>query len=128
MTKILIIEDNEMNMRLFSDLLKSKRYEVFECSEGGKAVAQAKKIKPDLILMDIQMPEVDGLTATKMIRETPSIAKTKIIAVTAFAMAGDAERILKGGCDGYISKPISIVPFFKTIEETLAKWLLKNIR
>lgn len=121
MAKILIIEDNEMNMRLFSDLLKSKGYEVFECSEGSKAVAQVKKIKPDLVLMDIQMPEVDGLTATKMIRKTPSIAKTKIIAVTAFAMGGDAERILSSGCDGYISKPISIVPFFKTIEETLAK-------
>ena len=121
MAKILIVEDNEMNMRLFSDLLKSKGYDVFECSEGGKAVAQVKKIKPDLVLMDIQMPEVDGLTATKMIRSTPSIAKTKVIAVTAFAMEGDAERILAGGCDGYLSKPISVGPFFKIVEETLAK-------
>ena len=121
MTKILIIEDNEMNMRLFSDLLKSKGYEVFGCSEGTKGVEQAKKIKPDLILMDIQMPEVDGLTATKMIRKTPGIDKTKIIAVTAFAMAGDAERILAAGCNGYISKPISIIPFFKTVEEILAQ-------
>ena len=121
MTKILIVEDNEMNMRLFSDLLKSKGYTVFECQEGSKAVAQAKKIKPDLILMDIQMPEVDGLTATKMIRKTPGISKTKIIAVTAFAMEGDAERILAGGCDGYISKPISVAPFFKTVEEVLLK-------
>ena len=121
MAKILIVEDNEMNMRLFSDLLRSKGHNVFECSEGSKAVAQTKKIKPDLILMDIQMPEVDGLTATKMIRKTPAIAKTKIIAVTAFAMEGDAERILAGGCDGYISKPISVVSFFKTIDEILAK-------
>ena len=121
MAKILIVEDNEMNMRLFSDLLKSKGYDVFECFEGKKALQTTKKIKPDLILMDIQMPEVDGLTATKMIRQTPGIAKTKIIAVTAFAMEGDSERILAGGCDGYISKPISIVPFFKTVEEILAK-------
>lgn len=121
MTKILIVEDNEMNMRLFSDLLKSKGYQVFECSEGKNAVQNAKKIKPDLILMDIQMPEVDGLTATKMIRNTPAIAKTKIIAVTAFAMEGDAERIIKGGCDGYLSKPISVGSFFKTIDDILAQ-------
>jgi len=121
MANILIVEDNEMNMRLFSDLLKSKGHKVFECMEGKKALAQVKKIKPDLILMDIQMPEVDGLTATKMIRKTPSISKTKIIAVTAFAMEGDADRILAGGCDGYLSKPISIGPFFKTIDEMLAK-------
>lgn len=121
MCKILIVEDNEMNMRLFADLLKTKNYKVIECSEGKKALAVAKKEKPNLILMDIQMPEVDGLTATKMIRETPSISKTKIIAVTAFAMGGDAERILKGGCDDYISKPISIPTFFKTIETALNK-------
>ena len=121
MSKILIVEDNEMNMRLFSDLLKSKGYQVFQCTEGKKALAEAKKIKPDLILMDIQMPEVDGLTATKLIRGTPAIAKTKIIAVTAFAMDGDADRILAGGCDDYISKPISIEPFLKTIDKALSK-------
>jgi len=121
MSRILIVEDNELNMRLFSDLLKSKGHEVFQCSEGEKALPQAKKIKPDLVLMDIQMPEVDGLTATKLIRETPGIANTKIIAVTAFAMDGDAERILAGGCNDYISKPISIEAFFKTVDRVLAK-------
>ena len=121
MAKILIVEDNEMNMRLFSDLLKTKGYQVFQCPEGKRALQSAKEIRPDLIMMDIQMPEVDGLTATKQIRETPEVAKTKIIGVTAFAMEGDAERILAGGCDDYISKPISIEPFFKTIDKVLAK-------
>ena len=119
MTKVLIVEDNEMNMRLFSDLLKSRSYDVFECNEGKSALATAKKVKPDLILMDIQMPEVDGLTAIKQIRKSADVAHTKIIAVTAFAMEGDKERILAGGCDGYLSKPISIPTFFATIDEIL---------
>lgn len=119
--KILIVEDNDLNRRLFSDLLSNKGYQVFECAEGKSALSKAVEIKPDLILMDIQMPEVDGLTATKMIRNTPEIAKTKIIAVTAFAMDGDCDRILAGGCDGYISKPIAIANFLKTVEDMLAK-------
>lgn len=121
MTKILIIEDNEINMRLFSDLLKTKSYQVYECTEGAKALEMTKQLKPDLILMDIQLPDVDGLTATKMIRQTPAVAKTKIIAVTAFAMDGDAERILASGVDGYISKPIAIPAFFKTVEDILKR-------
>jgi len=119
MAKILIAEDNDMNIRLFSDLLKSKNYEVFECRNGGKIISMVQKVRPDLILMDIQMPEIDGLTATKMIRKTPKISDTKIIAVTAFALDGDAERILAAGVNAYISKPISIPVFFQTIEDTL---------
>ena len=119
MSKILIVEDNEMNMRLFSDLLKSKGYDVFECPEGKNALKMTQHIRPDLILMDIQMPEVDGLTATKMIRQVPEIAQTKIVAITAFVLDGDSERILAGGCDDYIAKPISIPLFFKTIEKHL---------
>ncbi len=119
MSKILIVEDNEMNMRLFSDLLKSKGYEVFECPEGKNALKMTQQIRPDVVLMDIQMPEVDGLTATKMIRQVPEIAHTKIVAITAFVLDGDSERILAGGCDDYIAKPISIPSFFKTIEKHL---------
>ena len=119
MTKILIVEDNEMNIRLFSDLLKSRQYEVFECHTGSQVLPMVKEIRPDLVLMDIQIPEIDGLTATKMIRETPEVAKTKVIAVTAFALSGDADRILAAGVDSYISKPISIPVFFQTIEDTL---------
>ena len=94
MAKILIVEDNEMNMRLFGDLLRSKKHEVFECCDGAKAVSMVQEIRPDLVLMDIQMPGVDGLTATKMIRNIPEIADTKIVAVTAFAMR--VQHILHG--------------------------------
>ena len=121
MAKILIVEDNEMNMRLFSDLVKSRGHTVFECLQGSQALRMAQEIKPDLILMDIQMPEVDGLTATKLIRQDKEISKTKIIAVTAFAMPGDADRILESGLDDYISKPISVPAFLDTIEKVLQK-------
>lgn len=119
MTKILIVEDNEMNMRLFADLLKSKGYHVVQCLDGKKALDIAKTEKPDLILMDIQMPEISGLEVTALIRQTPEIAKTKIIAVTAFAMKGDEQKIIDGGCNGYIAKPISIPEFFATVESFL---------
>lgn len=119
MPTVLIVEDNEMNMRLFSDLLKTKKYRVIECLEGKKALNVVKKMKPDLILMDIQMPEISGLEVTAQIRKTPAVAGTKIIAVSAFAMKGDEERILQGGCDAYISKPISIPLFFETVEKYL---------
>ena len=119
MPTVLIVEDNEMNMRLFSDLLKTKKYRVIECLEGKKALNIVKKMKPDLILMDIQMPEISGLEVTAQIRKTPAVAGTKIIAVSAFAMKGDEERILQAGCDAYISKPISIPLFFETVEKYL---------
>ncbi len=119
MAKILIVEDNEINMRLFSDLLQAKGHTVTECPDSREALAIAVQMKPDLVLMDIQMPVVSGLELTKMIRETPDIAATKIVAVSAFAMPGDKEKILVAGCDAYLSKPISIPVFFQTIEENL---------
>ncbi|MGN1063365.1 MAG: response regulator [Alphaproteobacteria bacterium] len=119
MAKILIVEDNEMNMRLFSDLLKTKGHEVTECSEGTQALDMAEKLRPDLILMDIQMPKISGLAVTQQIRKTPNIADTRIVAVSAFAMKGDEEKILAAGCNAYISKPISIPSFFRTIEDNL---------
>ena len=115
MTKILIVEDNEMNMRLFSDLLKSQKYDVVSCSDGRLALETAQKEKPDLILMDIQMPGISGLQVTEMIRKTEDVKNTKIIAVTAFAMKGDEQKIIDGGCDGYIAKPISVPDFLKTV-------------
>ncbi len=119
MAKILIVEDNEMNMRLFSDLLQTKGHAVIECLEGTKALDLTKQHRPDLILMDIQMPEISGLAVTKLIRKTPEIADTKIVAVSAFAMMGDEERILAAGCDAYISKPIDIPSFFKVVDANL---------
>ena len=119
MAKILIVEDNEMNMRLFSDLLKTKGHDITECLEGTQALEITKNLKPDLILMDIQMPKISGLAVTEQIRNTPEISKTKIVAISAFAMIGDKEKILDAGCDDYISKPISIPLFFETIEKNL---------
>ena len=119
MSKILIVEDNEMNMRLFSDLLKARGYEVFQCMDGKKALAMVEDERPDLVLMDIQMPGISGLEVTALIRKTPSVADTKIIAVTAFAMKGDEQKIIDGGCNGYIAKPITVADFLSTVDSFL---------
>ena len=119
MASILIVEDNEMNMRLFSDLLQTKGYSVTECLDGTLALDIAKKLKPDLILMDIQMPKISGLAVTQQIRQTPEIADTPIVAISAFAMKGDEEKILAAGSNAYISKPISIPLFFETVEKNI---------
>ncbi len=117
MSTVLIVEDNEMNVRLFSDLLKSKGYGVIACTDSTKAVQTIKENRPDVVLMDIQMPEISGLELTKRIRADKSIRETKIVAVSAFAMDEDIERIRAAGCDDYISKPIEINSFFKTVEQ-----------
>lgn len=115
--KILIVEDNELNMKLFSDLLDAHGYETHQTREGLKAIEMAKKHMPDLILMDIQLPEVSGLEVTKWIKDDKSLAAIPIIAVTAFAMRGDEKRIRDGGCEAYISKPITISTFLSTIRK-----------
>ncbi len=120
MTTILIVEDNEMNIRLFSDLLKSKGYTVIACTDSTKALQLAKDNQPDGILMDIQMPEISGLELTKLIRSDASLHDTKIVAVSAFAMDEDINRIHEAGCDAYISKPIDINSFFSTIAQHIA--------
>ena len=115
--KVLIVEDNELNMKLFHDLLDAHGYETRQTREGLKAIAIAKKYKPDLILMDIQLPKVSGLEVTKWIKDDDDIKDIPVIAVTAFAMKGDEKRIREGGCQGYISKPISITSFLATIRK-----------
>jgi len=115
--KILIVEDNELNLKLFSDLLDAHGYETQETREGLKAISMAKAFKPDLILMDIQLPEVSGLEVTKWIKDDESLADIPIIAVTAFAMKGDEKRIREGGCEAYVSKPITISSFLSTIRK-----------
>ena len=112
--KILIVEDNELNMKLFSDLLDAHGYETQQTREGLKAIALARKFKPDLILMDIQLPEVSGLEVTKWIKDDAGLADIPIVAVTAFAMKGDEKRIRDGGCAAYISKPITVSSFLAT--------------
>ncbi|MEO0328095.1 MAG: response regulator [Pseudomonadota bacterium] len=113
---ILIVEDNELNMKLFNDLLEAKNYNILQTRNGMEALELARQHKPDLILMDIQLPEVSGLEVTKWIKEDERISHIPVIAVTAFAMKGDEERIRQGGCEAYISKPISVTDFVKTVQ------------
>jgi len=115
--KILIVEDNELNMKLFNDLLESKGYEVVQTRNGMDALELAREHMPDLILMDIQLPEVSGLDVTRWIKEDETLSTIPVIAVTAFAMKGDEERIRQGGCEAYISKPISVATFLETIKQ-----------
>jgi len=114
---VMIVEDNELNMKLFNDLLESRGYRVIQTRNGLEALDLARAHMPDLILMDIQLPEVSGLVVTKWLKDDEQLAHIPVIAVTAFAMKGDEERILQGGCEGYISKPISVARFLETIAQ-----------
>ncbi len=114
---VLIVEDNELNMKLFNDLLKVHGYETVQTRSGFDAVDLARKHQPQLILMDIQLPEVSGLEVTSWLKQEHDLRDIPVVAVTAFAMKGDEERIREGGCEAYISKPVSIDGFIKTVEE-----------
>jgi len=114
--KVLIVEDNELNMKLFNDLLDAQGYETLQTNEGLSALSLAREHQPDLILMDIQLPEVSGLEVTKWLKEDEELSHIPVIAVTAFAMKGDEERIREGGCEAYISKPISVTHFLQTVK------------
>ena len=118
--KVLIVEDNELNMKLFHDLLDAQGYETLQTREGLQALGLARQHRPDLILMDIQLPEISGLEVTKWLKEDDELRHIPVVAVTAFAMKGDEERIREGGCEAYISKPISVVAFLETIRRLLA--------
>jgi len=113
--KVLIVEDNELNMKLFNDLLEAHGYATVQTRNGMEALDLARQHRPDLILMDIQLPEVSGLQVTQWIKEDPSLRHITVIAITAFAMKGDEEKIRQGGCEAYLSKPISVVKFLKTV-------------
>ncbi len=104
--KILVVEDNDRNRRLMQILLKANGYEVIEAATGKEAMDYLRSQKPDLILMDIQLPHTDGLELTETIKSNAETADIPVVAVTAYAMKGDKERILEAGCDAYISKPI----------------------
>lgn len=113
--KVLVVEDNELNMKLFHDLLEASGYDTIQTRSGLEAIDLAREHRPDLILMDIQLPEVSGLEVTKWIKEDDDLRSIPIVAVTAFAMKGDEERIRKGGCEAYLSKPISVGKFIETV-------------
>ena len=114
--KIMIVEYNELNMKLFHDLLKANGFDVVGTRDGRQAVELARGEKPDLILMDIQLPEVSGLDVTAWLKDDDELQHIPVIAVTAFAMKGDEERIREGGCEAYISKPISVGKFIETVK------------
>ncbi len=116
---VLIVEDNELNMKLFNDLLQASGYNTVQTKDGREALELARDHHPDLILMDIQLPEISGLEVTKIIKADEKLQDIPVIAVTAFAMKGDEEKIREGGCEGYIAKPISVPNFLEMIAKFL---------
>jgi len=119
MKRILVIEDDETNMYLIGFILRKNGYEVIEARTGEEGVELVIREKPDLVLMDIQLPDIDGLEATKRIRESEADGKIPIIALTSYAMTGDREKALAAGCTGYIEKPINPDTFIGEIEKYL---------
>lgn len=117
--KILIVEDNDLNMKLFQDLLRAHGIDTVETRDGKNVLEIARAEKPDLVLMDIQLPEISGLDITKSLKEDDELKSIPVIAVTAFAMKGDEQKILEGGCEDYISKPISVTEFIETVQKHL---------
>jgi len=116
---VLIVEDNELNMKLFNDLVETRGHRIVQTRNGIEAVDLARKHRPDLILMDIQLPEVSGLEVTQWLKDDEELRTIPVVAVTAFAMKGDEEKIRQGGCEAYLSKPISVARFFDTIDQFL---------
>src|SRR4030081_1222657 len=108
---VLIVEENELNMKLFHDLLEAHGYSTVGTRNGIEALDLARKHRPDLILIDIQLPEVSGLEVTKWLKEDPDLTPIPWVGVTAFAMKGEEDPIGKGGCEAYLSKPISVGKF-----------------
>ena len=118
--RVLIVEDNELNMKLFNDLLEANSYATVQTRDGNEAVGLARRERPDLILMDIQLPGVSGLDVIRWIKDEPDLGHIPIVAITAFAMKGDEDKIRQSGCDAYLSKPISVVKFLETIRHYLS--------
>ncbi len=116
---VLIVEDNELNMKLFHDLLEAHGYATISASDGMDVLELCRRHRPHLIIMDIQLPEVSGLEVTRWIRQDPELQHIPIIAVTAFAMKGDEDKIRAAGCNAYLAKPISVGGFVSTIKSFL---------
>jgi two-component system cell cycle response regulator DivK len=116
---ILIVEDNVLNMKLFNDLIKSQGYQVLQANEGANVLNIVRGHRPDLIIMDVQLPDISGIDLTKQLKEDESLRMIPVLAVTAFAMQGDEALILESGCEGYITKPICLTKFLETIHGLL---------
>ena len=121
MKTVLIIEDNPMNMELAGDLLEMAGFKVLSSDTATEGMKLARQELPDIILMDIALPDMDGLTATRHLKDDPQLRRIPIVALTAHAMSGDEAKALEAGCDGYITKPIDTRMFAKKVEEVLAK-------
>jgi len=121
MSTVLIVEDNEKNLKLVRDVLKLKGYRVLEAMNATSGLALARNERPDLILMDIQLPDIDGITALKTIRNDERIARTPVIAVSASAMPDEQQKIVASGFDAYITKPIDMKRFLETVERFAGK-------
>ncbi len=113
---VLVVEDNDLNMRLFHDVLEMRGYNILQAKDGMEGWRIAREQRPDLIIMDIQLPDVSGLEVTKWLKDDETLKSIPVIAITAVAMAGDEEKILEGGCDDYLVKPISISNFLQTVD------------
>jgi two-component system cell cycle response regulator DivK len=119
--RILIVEDQEDNRTILRDLLSTVGYELIEATDGVEGVAMAEREQPDLILMDIQLPVVDGYQATRRIKADPNLRTIPVIAVTSYALSGDEEKARAAGCDGYVTKPFSPRELLARVREFLAK-------
>jgi two-component system cell cycle response regulator DivK len=118
--KILVVEDTEDNRQILRDLLGMAGYDTIEANDGAEGVARAREHRPDLILMDIQMPVMDGYEATRRIKADPTLKQIPVIAVTSYALSGDEEKAREAGCDGYIAKPYSPRQMLAKVREILA--------
>ena len=115
--RVLVIEDNELNMKLVRSLLQIGKYQVVEAPDAETGIRLAQEHHPALILMDIQLPGMDGLSATKIIRQDSALKEIPVVALTSYAMQGDDEKALEAGCTGYIAKPINTRTFLETLEK-----------
>ena len=119
--KVLVVEDNELNMKLFCDLLDAYGFEAIKSPDGLRAIDIARAEQPDLIIMDILLPDVSGLDLTRWIKDDETIAGIPIMAVTAFAMRQDEQHVREAGCEAYMSKPIQMGPFIKTVQKLTSR-------
>jgi len=121
MSVILIVEDNEKNMILVRDVLQFKGYQTLEAATGTEGLRLAREAMPDLVLMDIKLPDIDGITALKLLRADPQTRKMSVVAVSASVMPDDQQRIIASGFDAYITKPINVKSFIETVERFVGK-------
>ena len=119
--KVLVVEDNELNMKLFCDLLGAFGYEAVQSRDGLKTLEIAREHKPALIIMDINLPEVSGLDLTRWIKDDEDLSDIPVMAVTAFAMRSDEDRVREAGCEAYMSKPIQMMPFLNQVQALTSK-------